>query len=250
MIQYIQEYNKMFWDFVINYDTNNSNILRKIIHSYLVADRCFMIACNFKLSERERNFSYLLGLFHDLGRFPQWEKYQTYNDKKSVDHGDLSSEIVEKMDNKKLYITEEEKYILVQAIKYHTKPYLGSDEKVIFYNEMIKNADAFSNVLTTANGAQQMTVEQEGVTESILNDFVELKPLWIYSPNTKLDRALMLTACSYYVKYGFLRKEIIENNYIDVMYSTFSKYLNETDKSIYLNAIEKMKKTYIKSFED
>ncbi|MBQ7306951.1 MAG: HD domain-containing protein [Clostridia bacterium] len=245
MIQIIQEYNRKFWDYVNKFDTSNSNILRKIIHSYAVADNCFAIACKFNLNENERNFSYLLGLFHDLGRFPQWEKYQTYNDKKSVDHGDWSSEIVDKMNSEDIFITERQKEILSLAIKYHTKPYLGDDKDVIFYNEMIKNADAYSNVITTANGAQQMTVQNDGVTPEILDNFINGRPLWTFSPNTKLDRSLMLTACSYYVKFDFLRQDILTKNYIDVMFSTFSRYLNEEDKKIYHDAVETLKKKYL-----
>ena len=86
----------------MKYDTDNSNILRKIIHSFAVADNCFAIACKFGLNENERNFSYLLGLFHDLGRFEQWKLYQTYNDQKSVDHGDLSYKIISQIDKKQL----------------------------------------------------------------------------------------------------------------------------------------------------
>lgn len=245
MIQTIQEYNKIFWNFVNKYDTSNSNILRKIIHSFAVADNCFAIACKFQLDESSRNFSYLLGLFHDLGRFPQWEKYQTYNDKKSIDHGDLSSEIVDKMNCEDLFITERQKEILSLSIKYHTKPYNGNDKDIIFYNEMIKNADAYSNVITTANGAQQMTVQNDGVTPEILDNFINGKPLWIFSPNTKLDRSLMLTACCYYVKYDFLRQDILTKNYIDVMCSTFSRYLNEEDKKIYVDAVNTIKSKYL-----
>lgn len=245
MIQTIQEYNRKFWNFVMQYDTDNSNILRKIIHSFAVADNCFAIACTLGLNEKERNFSYLLGLFHDLGRFEQWKLYQTYNDKKSVDHGDLSSQFIDKMNAEDLFISERKKEILSLAIKYHTKPYNGDDEQVIFYNEIIKNADAYSNVITTANGAQQMTVEKDGVTKEILENFVNGKPLWCFSPNTKLDRSLMLTACCYYVKYDFLRKDILTKNYIDVMYNTFSKYLNKEDRELYAKSVEELKSKYL-----
>ncbi|MBE7075326.1 MAG: HD domain-containing protein [Clostridiales bacterium] len=247
MKQIIQMYNMLFFDFISKYDTTNTNIVRKIIHSYSVAEKCFTIACKLNLNEDERNFSYLLGLFHDLGRFEQWKLYKTYSDKKSVDHGDLSYEIIYQMQPETLFLTEKQFQVLLQAIKYHTKPYCGNDEQIIFYNEMIKNADAFCNVITTANGAQQMTITKDGVTEQYLNAFLNLEPLYTYSPNTKLDRALFLTACTYYVKYPFLKQEILDNNYIDAIYSTFCKYLNEEDKLIYKNAINILKQKLIKN---
>ncbi len=237
----IQNYNKIFWNHVIKYDTSNSNILRKIIHSYSVAEKCYSIACKFMLNKEQRNFCYLIGLFHDIGRFEQWKLYQTYNDKKSGDHGDIGASILDKYSNDIFNITDRQKEIMIEAIKWHTKTYKNNDEEVKFYNEIIKNADAYSNIITTANGAQPMTMTEDGYTKEILNDFLELKPLWIYSPNTKLDCALALTACTYYVKYSFLQKEIIEKNYIDIIYETFSQYLNNEDKEIYKNAIESLK---------
>lgn len=237
----IQTYNQIFWDMATKYDTTNSNILRKIIHSYSVAENCFKIACKFKLDKKERELCYLMGLFHDIGRFEQWKLYQTYNDKLSVDHGDLGAEILSKLNCDLFDISKEDFVVMINAIKYHTKPYDGSDEKIKFYNEIIKNADALANVITTANGAQQMTVDADGVSQQILEDFKNLKPLWIYSPKTKLDRALMLTACSYYVKFEFLRREILQNNYIDIMFQTFSQYLNDEDKQKYKQAVDTLK---------
>ena len=88
MKQVIQDYNMLFFNIVSKYDISDSNIVRKIIHSYDVAKICYSIASNLNLDENERNFCYLIGLFHDLGRFKQWEIYKTYNDKDSVDHGE------------------------------------------------------------------------------------------------------------------------------------------------------------------
>ena len=242
----VQEYNKLFWDLVVKYDATNSNILRKIIHSYAVAENCFKIACHLKLNAEYRNFAYLIGLFHDVGRFEQWKLYQTYDDFISVDHGDLSFDILNKLNCCEVFdLSAKQSELLKMSIKFHTKPYCGNDEDISFYNEILKSADAFSNVVTTANGAQQIVVSDDGYSEELLEDFKQMKLLNGYPTITKLDRCLKLTACSYYVKYPFLRQEIINAHYIDVMYETFSKYLNEEDKKIYKDAVETMKANYI-----
>ncbi len=238
MIQYIQEYNKTFWEFISKYDTTNSNLLRKIIHSFDVANTSFKIACKLKLSEEERHFAYLVGILHDVGRFEQWKLYQTYNDHHSTDHGNLSFDIVSKWGYKKLFIDKEQFNVLLESIKFHNKPYQGNDKEVLKFVEIVKNADSFSNVITTANGAQQNLLTKDGVTEQIYENFINLKPIYQFSPNTKLDRSLILTSCAYNVTFDFLREEIKNNNYLDAIYQTFSKYLNEEDKNIYKNAIE------------
>ena len=242
----IQEYNKLFWDLVVKYDTTNSNILRKIIHSFDVAHTCFKIACHLKLNAEDRIFAYLIGLFHDVGRFEQWKLYQTYDDFKSIDHGDLSFDILNKLNCCEVFdLSVKQSEVLKMSIKYHTKPYCGNDDEILFYNEIIKNADAFSNVITTANGAQQIVVSSDGYTKELLEDFKQMKLLINYPTNTKVDRCLKLTACSYYVKFPFLREEILKGNYIDIMYETFSQYLNQEDKKTYKDAVEIMKINYI-----
>ena len=245
MKQVIQSYNNIFYDFIKSHDLSNSNLLRKMIHSYEVARNCFEMASRNGMNVKERNFCYLMGLFHDIGRFKQWEIYQTYDDAKSVDHGELSYDILDEFDCCTLFdLTEEETYILKEAIKFHTKPYKGDNEKIKVFNYILRNSDAFSNVLSTASGMQQMTVEANGVTTEILEKFDNKELLVGISPLNKLDRCLMLTACCYYVKDTCFREEILKNRYIDIIYETFSKYLIDEEKKIYLNAIERLKESF------
>jgi len=246
MTQIIQTYNNIFWNLIKHYDFNENNLLRKMIHSFDVAKNCYEIACNKNLKEKERNLCYLIGLFHDIGRFEQWIKYKTYDDKKSVDHGDLSCDILNQLDCNKLFnLNNTETLIFKESIRFHTKPYLGKNKKIIKFNNILKDSDAFSNVISTANGMQQMTVTKNGVTKEILDDFTNRKLLRVHSPKTKLDRCLMLAACCYYVKDTFIRKVILESNYIEIIYETFSKYLIHKDKLIFKQAIDNLKDSYL-----
>ena len=242
MKDFVQNINHQFYNFVSKYDLTNDNIIRKIVHTNTVADTCFLIACKMGLSQRDRELSYLAGVLHDIGRFEQWKLYQTYNDHKSVDHGDLSYELCDKFDLN--FISKEDKRAVTLAVKYHTKQYIGTDERIKLFNKIILCADAYANVLNTANGAQRMTVNEDGVTDEILRDFLELKGLWKYSPMTKLDRALMLTACTYYVRLDFLKRQILDANLIDVIAENFAEYLNDEDKKVYFDAVEKLKKRF------
>ncbi len=241
----IQDYNKIFWGFVNNFDTENSNILRKIIHSFDVATNCFKIACKLGLCEKDRHFAYLVGLLHDVGRFEQWEEFQTYDDNKSVDHGDKSFEILSEWDYKKLYLSKKRFEVLKTCAKFHNKPYTANDKDCLLFVELIKNADTFSNIITTANGAQPILVNKDGVTEQIYQDFLDLKPLIWFTPITKLDRCLIRISGCYNLTYNFLREEVLNNNYIDIMFETFSQYLNKKDKQFFKDAVVDLKKKYI-----
>ena len=142
-------------------------------------------------------------------------------------------------------LNETDQETIKLAVKYHTKPYSGDNERIKLFNQIIMNADAYANVLNTANGAQRMTVNQDGYTPAILDAFINLKRLRDFSPKTKIDRALMLTACLYYVRYDFLRAQILQFNFFDVVSNNFLQYLNNTDQQIYLNAVKTMRERYL-----
>lgn len=239
----VQNINHQFFTFVLQYDTSNDNIIRKIIHSTTVADMCFTIACRLNLHEKDRNLAYLCGILHDTGRFEQWKRYQTYNDKVSVDHGDLSYEMIQKFDLS--MFTKSDQNAVRLAVKYHTKPYTGSDERVKLFRQIIMNADAYANILNTANGSQRIIFDQDGYTPALLDDFMNLKLLVQHTAHTKLDRALMLTANLYYVRYDFLREQILQNNFFNAITQNFLPYLNAADQQVYLDAVKIVRARYL-----
>jgi len=244
----LQDANRIFWEFATKYDTTNNNLLRKIIHSYSVAEKCFSIASSLKLDKSQRDFCYIIGLFHDIGRFEQWKKYGTFFDKISENHGFLGAKILEGFLDK-LGLTIREQEIMHDVIKYHNAYYEGTDEDVRFYHRIVKNGDMFANVIAAANGVHQIMIEKDGATPGMLEDFCNLKPLYKYPQETKLDRALMLSALVYYLDFDFLRKEALEKGYLDSIYSVFATYLNKEDASAYKTAIAKVKKKLEKSVE-
>ncbi|MBO7526749.1 MAG: HD domain-containing protein [Clostridia bacterium] len=237
----IENYNVEFWSFVHRYDISNTNILRKVIHSFLVAENSFFLACNLKLSKKECEFAYLVGLFHDIGRFEQWKQYQTYNDKISVDHGLLGSQIIDALQLDGIDLCGESKQLLKDAVKYHTKNYEGEDKKTILYSGIVRDADKFSNLSTIANGAMPITQTEDGFTKEIVDDFKDLKPLFNYSPKTKLDRMLILTSMAYNIKNAWLREQVIQKHYLDIIYQRFSQELEFEDSRVLKDAIDTIK---------
>lgn len=64
-------------------------------HSYRVAELAETIAAKSGLDETIRELAYPAGLFHDVGRFSQFIKYNTFNDAVSADHAALSVEVAQ-----------------------------------------------------------------------------------------------------------------------------------------------------------
>ena len=65
------------------YDTDDIKIKLKIDHTYRVADIAFWIGASVGA---DPDFSWFLGLLHDIGRFEQLTQYGTFKDAESVDH--------------------------------------------------------------------------------------------------------------------------------------------------------------------
>ena len=109
------------------------------------------------------------------------------------------------------------------------------------YKKILKEIDPAEIILLDISAVGT----EKGYNKELLEDFTKQKKLHQYSYNSKLDRSLMLAACLYYVEYDFLRKEIINGNYFESIYESFSKYLNDKEKIIYRTALYDLKKSYI-----
>ena len=91
----IEKAKEEFLKYTANYDHHSDKIVRKENHSLRVVERSDMIADYLKLNEEDRQLAELIGLLHDIGRFEQVRRYNTYSDQKSgVNHGELGAEIL------------------------------------------------------------------------------------------------------------------------------------------------------------
>ena len=83
----------VFDTYVSNYDRENPMIHHKAVHSYKVAEIAERITRSLGREELV-DFAWLLGLLHDIGRFEQVKRYNTFNDSQSVDHAELGADIL------------------------------------------------------------------------------------------------------------------------------------------------------------
>ena len=129
------------------YDTEDIKIKLKIDHTYRVAD----IASRIAVSVGENpDFSWFLGLLHDIGRFEQLTQYGTFKDAESVDHAELGADIlfkdglIESFPYSSLNrITIEDARIAETAIRLHNKLSLPGrlDETTALYCKILRDAD-------------------------------------------------------------------------------------------------------------
>lgn len=85
---------KAFQEYTDRYDSTNPKIKLKIDHTYRVADLCEQIAQSLELSAAEIDLAWLSGMLHDVGRFEQLRRYNTFSDAQSIDHARFAVELL------------------------------------------------------------------------------------------------------------------------------------------------------------
>ncbi|MFH1371448.1 MAG: HD domain-containing protein [Planctomycetota bacterium] len=96
----------------------NANIKLKQDHSKRVCEETLFLADELSLDENKRLLAETIALLHDVGRFPQFAKYQTYHDPRSVNHCLLAVSVLK--EHRVLDVLEPaERQIILDAIEYH-----------------------------------------------------------------------------------------------------------------------------------
>ncbi len=85
---------EQFASYTRNYDPGDPKIALKIAHTYRVADNCEKIAASIGLTDEDMDFAWLSGMLHDIGRFEQVKRYNTFIDSESVDHAEFGADLL------------------------------------------------------------------------------------------------------------------------------------------------------------
>jgi len=111
-------------------------------HCLRVSKLSGQIATNLMLEEEDILLAELIGLLHDLGRFDQFEKYQTFDDEKSANHAELTVALL----NEQHFFTalgEEKQALICAAILNHNKDSISlkDDKLLVTYSQILRDAD-------------------------------------------------------------------------------------------------------------
>ena len=132
-----------FRNYTAAYNPDDPKIKLKIDHTYRVAGLCAKIAAEAKV---DPELSWLCGMLHDIGRFEQVRRYNTFVDAESVDHASLSCELLFQdglMSSFAPDLEPEAAYLLKTAIHCHSLyrlPDTISEEERTYCN-ILRDAD-------------------------------------------------------------------------------------------------------------
>ena len=212
-----------FIKYTENYDLQNEHIKRKQTHSLRVMQISNQIAEKLKLSQEEIDLATLIGLLHDIARFEQYTKYNTFKDLKSIDHGDLGAEILEK--NLRKYIkTNEYDEIIIKAVKNHNKFKIedGLTSKEETFAKIIRDADKidifYESVEMFWKGTEQ-EVEKSIISEDVIKQIRNFTQTKRKAEESAVDNIMRIIAFIFDVNFKasfyIIKKEDYINKILD-----------------------------------
>jgi len=136
---FIQFYNS-FALFANNEEKKNYDL--KEFHTYEVCKNIVRIGHELSLDDRDMLIAETLGLFHDIGRFPQYSQYKTFRDNISINHGSLGASLL--LQNGLLNdLSYKERSWIIESVRFHNAFQIPDveDPKAVFFLKLIRDAD-------------------------------------------------------------------------------------------------------------
>ncbi len=249
---------KWFHSYAKSYRSNDParqrNIDLKEKHTLRVCREITEISRDLGLNKDEQCLSEMIALFHDIGRFEQYARYNTFLDSRSLNHAEFGVKILrEKGVLNPLDPSSRE--LILKAISYHNRATLPrhEDEACLFFSRLLRDADKLDiwRVVTEyyrhkANGGGQNNAieldlpDTPGVSYEVYRGLMAQKIVDIRSMENLNDFKLLQVGWVYDVNFvptfrrlrqkGYLdviRKTIPESDAIREIFATVESYLDE-----------------------
>jgi putative nucleotidyltransferase with HDIG domain len=231
-----EEYKLWFKEYVYKFysgadEQDEENIRLKEDHSLRVLKNAQAIAQDEGLDSRLYFLTSLAALFHDIGRFEQYARFKTFNDKLSVDHARLGYEILKREKILNNLPFKEARNVLI-AVLLHNRlslpQKLPPDLQMI--TQIVRDADKldiFPVVLSYVQpGARQNKVvtlglkdDPEAVSETILAQ-VQGERLANYTDMVYInDFKLLLLSWVFDLNFAFTCREVLRRGYVESLIS-------------------------------
>lgn len=227
---------KLFNDYVSsNFYIYEPKIRYKIDHTFRVVEIMERLAKKEDFSKDEIELAKICALFHDIGRFSQTNKYNTYIDRESFDHGDKAVEVLKELG----YNNE----IVIKAAKYHNKYALPDNlsKEEMKFASITRDADKIDILRYQRNEPPK---NKDVISKEILNCFRNKKQInnEIVDRNNETDLILRGVSHIYDINY----KEAIRIIDKDKTVSTKLENIKRVNNSKEINEIISLVNEYIK----
>lgn len=177
----MSDFKDNFKEYLKQFNKKIDGVNRKIYHTYRVAENCKKISEKLNLTLEKIELSEFIGIYHDIARFEQYTKYNTFNDLISFDHGNRAIEILKENEFIDKYTNDLNiKRIIEKAIINHNKYKIedGLKKEEIMFSNIIRDADKIDILFEMKKfvDINKEKIENGTISESIIQD-IELQRL-------------------------------------------------------------------------
>lgn len=230
-----------FKRYTSNYLYLGSNIDLKINHTLRVMKLCDDISRSLGLSDEEVYICKICGLLHDIGRFEQYKRFNTFKDSDSIDHGDLGVEILLEDNYLRKYI-KDNKYdqIILKSIKNHNKFKIedGLNDKEKLFCEIVRDADKIDILYLYVCGEINISSNNECFSTDVYNNLLNGKEISKDIKVTKADNLSISIGFLFDINYKKSFKILKDNNYYNLI---INKFINDSNNLIFKEQLENIR---------
>lgn len=165
-----------FLKFTEKFNLKDEKIKRKQEHSLRVMEEIEKIAKALNLNEEQIEIAKLIGLLHDIGKFEQYNRNNSYLNEMLLDHAKLGVDLLKKDEYIKKYIDNSHYIpIIYKAIENHNKYKIQDNlnEEEILFSKIVRDADKLDILYEGSEIFWNDDEEKESVENSKINIKIE-----------------------------------------------------------------------------
>ncbi len=218
--------------FVLQYPDMSENIEIKANHSRKVRKEIVALAQSLNLNNEELLLAEIIGLFHDIGRFRQYAKYQTFSDSKSQNHAELGVEVL-KENNILNDLSKKNQEIIYNSILNHSTAKIPPEknERIVFFSKLIRDADKLDiwRLITEyymvkeqkENKALELELpDNDEISDNVLESIINKQVVMKESMKTLNDFKLLQIGWIFDLNFNYSIKRLHEKKYLDKIFKT------------------------------
>lgn len=247
----INKARKFYKEYISGYNPEEPRIALKIAHIYRTAEEAKWLAKSLQLREEDVLLAELIGLLHDIGRFEQVKKYNTFLDKISINHGEYGVKVLFE-DNLIRNFIEDNQYdeIIRRAILNHNKSKIEdvTDKRELLHCKIIRDADKldiFKVILIDSLEASYPLdiYPKEPVNPKIKEDFIKNHKVDYSDIEACVDLLVGQLGYVFDINYLYSLEKINNENYLEELIKRFEAKDEKTIED--LNELKNIAKKYM-----
>lgn len=222
-----------FENYVSDYDLQDAKIRLKYIHTRKVAENSERIARSLSLPGEDVFLAWEIGMLHDIGRFEQLRRYNTFSDADSIDHAAFGADLLFQEGLIRQFDSDTSGYDIIEtAIRCHSLYRLpkGLNDREIMFCQIIRDADKtdifranYETGMAAIYNVTEEELENSAVTPEVYEAFCEEHAILRNLKKTPVDHLIGHISLMFELVYPESRRITAEQGYLEKLLAFPSK---------------------------